>query len=132
MSYSSPIHENCRVKTYPKTQNFSERFLRSEVLVFYPTRVWEGNRNLKNEKPMENRCFGNFGGFGFRNIGRFWTSTFFVYCDITFDMCTLPTESCTRPQQRAEHVTKNLPTGGSIFQFYLESDPETLFFRWNL
>ena len=28
---------------------------------------------------MENRCFGNFGDFGFRFFGRFWTSTFFVY-----------------------------------------------------
>ena len=47
--------------------------------------MWEGNQNLKNEKPMENRCFGNFGSFGFRFFGRFWTSTFFVYvrCELS-------------------------------------------------
>ena len=46
-------------KTYPKTENrkpiiFSkqvfERFLKSEVLVFFPTRVWEGNQNPKPQK----------------------------------------------------------------------------------
>ena len=77
--------------TYPKTKNrkpitFSkevfERLLKSEVLVFFPTRVWEGNQNLKNEKPMENRCFGNFGGLLFAFLVAFGRRHFSYMCAV--------------------------------------------------
>ena len=77
---TSPIYENCRRQSLPqnrksKTDKFFKRGFWEVFEIgdfgFLPNSSVGRKPKPQKRRTMENRCFGNFGGFGFRFFGRF-------------------------------------------------------------